>query len=127
MLLIKILKLANFQLVQVRRERDFHREAATNYEKKIEDEHQRLENERKKYAELLAKSNELEKKVQDLEGEVQRLNTELMLTKEAHKADKKLWQIEKNHYSKSASPAVSFYSNFYENRKISFQVKKFVF
>ncbi|TKR58661.1 hypothetical protein L596_030076 [Steinernema carpocapsae] len=96
------------QLVQTRRERDFHKEAVGNYEKRVEDERKRMELEEKHYANLVAKSATTEKKLRECEGEIERLRRELKLTKEAYSADKKLWNIEKSHlHNKSDNSTIS--------------------
>ncbi|KAE9553976.1 hypothetical protein FO519_002793 [Halicephalobus sp. NKZ332] len=93
------------QLVQARRERDHHREAISNYEKKIEEEQKNMLENNKKLQDLSSRTFAGEKRVQELEAEVHRLTVEVSLSKDAHKADKKLWKIEKSHFNKSETPS----------------------
>lgn len=88
------------QLVQTRRERDHHREAVANYEKRIEEEQRFVAEQTKKINDASQRAQHAEKRVQELEAEVHRLTVELSFSKDAHKADKKLWKIEKNHFNK---------------------------
>uniref|UniRef100_A0AC34EZX1 Uncharacterized protein n=1 Tax=Panagrolaimus sp. ES5 TaxID=591445 RepID=A0AC34EZX1_9BILA len=91
------------QLVQTRRERDHHREAVANYENRLEKEQQIICDQIKKINDSNQKASQAEKRVQELEAEIHRLTVELSFSKDAHKADKKLWKIEKNHYNKGST------------------------
>jgi hypothetical protein len=91
------------QLVQTRRERDHHREAVANYEARLEKEQQIISEQLKKINDSSQKASQAEKRVQELEAEIHRLTVELSFSKDAHKADKKLWKIEKNHYNKGST------------------------
>uniref|UniRef100_A0AC34QQD6 Uncharacterized protein n=1 Tax=Panagrolaimus sp. JU765 TaxID=591449 RepID=A0AC34QQD6_9BILA len=93
------------QLVQTRRERDHSREAVANYEKRVEQEQRMVQEQTKRLHETHSRVQVSEKRIQELEAEVHRLTVELSLSKDAHKADKKLWRIEKDHYNKSNTPS----------------------
>uniref|UniRef100_F1KQ83 Protein SOGA2 n=1 Tax=Ascaris suum TaxID=6253 RepID=F1KQ83_ASCSU len=103
------------QLVQARRERDYNREALCTFERKVAEEQQRMEKETKRQSDLSQKCADMTKQIAMLEAEVNRLSTELKLTKDAHNADKALWEIERSHFtsnkegdaSESCSPAVA--------------------
>uniref|UniRef100_A0A0M3I3V0 DUF4515 domain-containing protein n=1 Tax=Ascaris lumbricoides TaxID=6252 RepID=A0A0M3I3V0_ASCLU len=102
-------------LVQARRERDYNREALCTFERKVAEEQQRMEKETKRQSDLSQKCADMTKQIAMLEAEVNRLSTELKLTKDAHNADKALWEIERSHFtsnkegdaSESCSPAVA--------------------
>lgn len=85
-------------LVQIRRDRDRFKDQVQTMERKLEDEQKSVENERKKTSTLTLQNVELEKKVKELSAEINRLRTEIKLSIEAHKADKKLWTIERQNY-----------------------------
>ncbi|KAM3729149.1 Microtubule cross-linking factor [Dirofilaria immitis] len=85
------------QLVQARRERDYHREALHTFESKISEEQRRGESDVKRYKELEEKSTDMTKQITNLKEEVTKLNIDLKLAKEAHEADRALWNVEKSH------------------------------
>lgn len=49
---------------------------------------------------------------------IERLNTELLLSKETHNADKKLWIIEKLHYNIDSTVNVNFILIFIDFKNI---------
>ncbi|VDK66363.1 unnamed protein product [Onchocerca ochengi] len=85
------------QLVQARRERDYHREALHTFESKVSEEQRRGESDVKRFKELERKSIEMTKQIEDLKEEVNKLNVDLKLAKETHEADRALWEVEKSH------------------------------
>uniref|UniRef100_A0A915B9I7 Uncharacterized protein n=1 Tax=Parascaris univalens TaxID=6257 RepID=A0A915B9I7_PARUN len=101
------------QLVQARRERDYNREALCTFERKVAEEQQRMEKETKRQSDLSQKCADMTKQIAMLEAEINRVSTDLKLSKDAHNADKALWEIERSHFtsnkegdaSESDSPA----------------------
>uniref|UniRef100_A0A0N5CSS8 FIP-RBD domain-containing protein n=1 Tax=Thelazia callipaeda TaxID=103827 RepID=A0A0N5CSS8_THECL len=93
------------QLVQARRERDYHREALYGFEKKVSEEQRRDESDQR---ELESKYVEMSKQIQDLSEEVIKLTADLKLSKEAHDADRSLWKVERSNFrpNRSATLAV---------------------
>ncbi|KAL3989857.1 hypothetical protein ACH3XW_29310 [Acanthocheilonema viteae] len=85
------------QLVQARRERDYHREALHTFESKVSEEQRRGEKDIRQNKELERRSSDMIKEIEDLKEEVIKLNTDLKLSKEIHEADRALWNIEKSH------------------------------
>ncbi|VDM39870.1 unnamed protein product [Toxocara canis] len=86
------------QLVQARRERDYNREALCTFERKVAEEQQRMEKETKRQSDLSQKCADMTKQIAMLEAEVDRVSTDLTLTKDAHNADKALWEIERSRF-----------------------------
>uniref|UniRef100_A0A183D7Y1 Growth arrest-specific protein 8 n=1 Tax=Gongylonema pulchrum TaxID=637853 RepID=A0A183D7Y1_9BILA len=120
------------QLVQARRERDYHREALYTFERKMSEEQQNDENDVKRQKELKQKCadmvfvfNKDTKQIQNLTEEVAKLNTDLKLSKEAHEADRALWAVEKSHIkpNKSATLGNSTVANA-QNIKAKNQAKR---
>ncbi|EJD76702.1 CBR-TAG-241 protein [Loa loa] len=85
------------QLVQARRDRDYHREALHNFESKVSEEQCRAESDIKRHKELERRSADMAKQIEDLKEEVTKLNADLKLAKETHEADRALWDVEKSH------------------------------
>ncbi|VDO68928.1 unnamed protein product [Onchocerca flexuosa] len=85
------------QLVQARRDRDYHREALHTFESKVSEEQRRGESDVKRFEELERKNIDMTKQVEDLKAEVTKLNSDLKLAKEIHEADRALWEVEKSH------------------------------
>uniref|UniRef100_A0A158Q899 Protein SOGA2 n=1 Tax=Elaeophora elaphi TaxID=1147741 RepID=A0A158Q899_9BILA len=85
------------QLVQARRDRDYHREALHNFESKVSEEQRRGESDMKQHKELERRSIDMIKQIEDLKEEVIKLNADLKLAKETHEADRALWNVEKSH------------------------------
>ncbi|VDO18198.1 unnamed protein product [Brugia timori] len=93
-----------YQLVQARRDRDYHREALHTFESKVSEEQRRSENDLKQFKELEQRNIDMVnvflfwvKQIKDLKEEVIKLNADLKLAKETHEADRALWNVEKSH------------------------------
>ncbi|CAG9533794.1 unnamed protein product [Cercopithifilaria johnstoni] len=84
------------QVVQARRDRDYHREALHSFESKVSEEQRRGEKDMKRHKEFEQKSSDMIKQIEDLEEEVIKLNADLKLAKETHEADRALWNVEKS-------------------------------
>ncbi|VDN94872.1 unnamed protein product [Brugia pahangi] len=92
------------QLVQARRDRDYHREALHTFESKVSEKQRRSENDLKQFKELEQRNIDMVnvflfwvKQIKDLKEEVIKLNADLKLAKETHEADRALWNVEKSH------------------------------
>uniref|UniRef100_A0A915PR63 Kinesin motor domain-containing protein n=1 Tax=Setaria digitata TaxID=48799 RepID=A0A915PR63_9BILA len=85
------------QLVQARRDRDYHREALHTFERKVSEEQRRGETDIKRYKELERKCTDMNKQIKELTEEVTKLKADLKLAKETHEADRALWNVEKSH------------------------------
>ncbi|KAE9413865.1 hypothetical protein Angca_000942, partial [Angiostrongylus cantonensis] len=83
------------QLVLARRERDTHKDALANFERKVQDDQKQNNLREKKISEAQEKINSLQKNLSELEAELERTRTDLRLTKEARKADQILWKIDR--------------------------------
>uniref|UniRef100_A0A1I7X4K0 RING-type E3 ubiquitin transferase n=1 Tax=Heterorhabditis bacteriophora TaxID=37862 RepID=A0A1I7X4K0_HETBA len=91
------------QLVLARRERDAHKEALANYERKMVEEKKGIDQREKEHADAAGKIKSLvsycddpiQKRLADMETELERLNTDLRLTKEAKKADQILYRMDR--------------------------------
>ncbi|VDM57132.1 unnamed protein product [Angiostrongylus costaricensis] len=83
------------QLVLARRERDTHKDALANFERKVQDDQKENSLREKKISEAQEKIISLQKNLSELEAELERTHTDLRLTKEARKADQILWKIDR--------------------------------
>ncbi|KAJ1363699.1 hypothetical protein KIN20_023614 [Parelaphostrongylus tenuis] len=83
------------QLVLARRERDTHKDALANFERKVQDDQKENSLREMKITEAQEKIACLQKNLSELEAELERTRTDLRLTKEARKADQILWKIDR--------------------------------
>ncbi|KHJ94032.1 hypothetical protein OESDEN_06046 [Oesophagostomum dentatum] len=83
------------QLVLARRERDSHKEALANVERKIMEERKAKDSRDTEMQRAQEKIKDMQKSLADVQAELERANTDLRLTKEARKADQILWKIDR--------------------------------